>query len=165
MNPLNLAPFMPVPNGTIGGLAVGLHGYQRATVDVGFLVAGLERNTARSVLEAAGFNCMVETAESMHFVGRGAVDLLLANRSPTRAMLADAVCMSNVSVPVLRVEDILGLKIQAYHNDPKRKWRDQADIAELLRANPNMDWKRVMTYAVLFQAETELEEIRHSILP
>jgi len=70
----------------IGGIAVGLHGYQRATADIDFLIDGLQREAAKDALEAVGFNCMAQTPETLHFSGPGAVDLLLANRPQSKAM-------------------------------------------------------------------------------
>ncbi len=78
-------------------------------------------------------------------------------------MLAAATSVEGVKVKVALAEDLIGLKIQAYHNDQQRIWKDKADIAELIRSNPQLDWDRVMTYAKVFGAEMEIEEIRNSI--
>ena len=62
------------------------------------------------------------------------------------------------------LDQAIGLKIQAFSNNRKRQWHDQADIAELIRANPDMDWARVLRYAEMFDARPLLEEIRRSVL-
>ena len=56
----------------------------------------------------------------------------------------------------------IGLKIQAFSNNPARKWHDQADIAALMQSNPSLDWSRVQRYAAMFNAQELLEEIRRS---
>ena len=154
-----------VPHALIGGLAVGLRGYPRSTVDIDYLIRVEDSGAVRKALESAGFHCEAQTAETLHFGGLGAVDFLLAQRPVSRAMLTAADPVRDLDIPVLQVEDIIGLKIQAYHNDPSREWKDLADIAELIRANPELDWERVRSHAALFQAEEKLEEIRARVRP
>ena len=149
----------------IGGFAIGLRGYPRTTVDIDFLVNGDHVTKARITLENNGFVCETETEEAMHFSGDGLVDFLIAKRPHSLNMLAKASKLEGVRPKVAQVEDIIGLKIQAYCNDPQRLWKDQADIAELIRTNPNLDWAQVMVYAKIFQQEKLLQEIRDRLQP
>ena len=144
----------------IGGIAVGLRGYPRSTVDVDYLIRAQDKAIARAALEKGGFLCQAETAETLHFGGLGAIDFLLAQRPVSLQMLSDAQAPSNLNIPTLLVEDIIGLKIQAYHNDPSRQWKDLADIAELIRSNPDLDWSKVMAHAALFEASDQILTMR-----
>lgn len=140
----------------IGGLAVALRGYPRSTVDVDLLVRGSDKDLLKSVLEGAGFSCDHNTAETAHFSGLGFVDCLYAQREISLKMLEDASVLEGSRCKVLQVEDIIGLKIQAYQNEPSRKWKDQADIAELIKANPGLDRKKILEYSKVFDQEEEI---------
>ncbi len=78
-------------------------------------------------------------------------------------MLKEAVESSALMVRVLRVEDINGLKIQAYSNDLSRELQDKADVQSLIAKNPNLDWDRVRKYADLFEQWAEIERIRSRV--
>ena len=149
-----------VAHALIGGVAVGLHGYARATADIDLLVDGRRRDEVLDLMTAAGFTLAVATEEVLHFTGPVPVDILLARRETTRQMLAEATPDPMAGTMLLRVEDIIGLKIQAFCNNPARKWHDQADIAALIQNNPTLDWARVQRYAAMFGVESLLEEIR-----
>ena len=75
-------------------------------------------------------------------------------------MLEDALPAAQLPVVVLRVEDIIGLKIQAYCNDSTRELQDKADIQNLIRKTPDLDWERIKTYADLFQQWATVEKLR-----
>lgn len=144
----------------IGGLAMAGLGVHRATMDVDLLIDGGQREVARSALQAAGFELQAETPEVLHFTGAGALDLLLANREPTQDMLRRARVLEPVQVRCVGAEDIIGLKIQAYVNNPKRMLQDKADIAALIEKHSDLDWARVKRYADLFDQWTAIEKIR-----
>jgi len=151
-----------VAHALIGGIAVGLHGYARATADIDLLVDGARRDDVIELMTGAGFKLAVATEEVLHFSGPVPVDMLLARRETTRRMLDDATPEPATGTMLLRVEDIIGLKIQAFSNNPARKWHDQADIAALLQSNPTLDWLRVQRYAAMFGVQDLMEEIRRS---
>ena len=151
-----------VAHALIGGVAVGLHGYARATADIDLLVDGARRHDVIDLMTKAGFTLAVATDEVLHFTGAVPVDMLLARRETTRQMLADATPDASTGTMLLRVEDVIGLKIQAFSNNPGRKWHDQADIAALIQSNPTLDWSRVLRYAAMFGVQDLLEEMRRS---
>ncbi len=149
-----------IDHALIGGLALGALGVHRATLDADLLVPGSERAAAVESLAAAGFVLRGETPETLHFAGYGALDLLLANRPPTREMLAQATLVAPLGVKCLRAEDIIGLKIQAYVNNPRRALQDQADIAALIERHRDLDWERIKRYADLFSEWPTLARLR-----
>lgn len=64
-------------------------------------------------------------------------------------------------MPVLRTEDLIGLKLQALRNDPAREAQDFADIRTLALANrETMDWTIVEGYFRLLGATSLLETLR-----
>lgn len=62
--------------------------------------------------------------------------MLYVRRSATLAMLDRAVTPAgSAEVPVVDVEGLIGLKLQALVNDPRRRRQDEADIVALMRSN------------------------------
>lgn len=139
----------------MGGL--GVH---RATADVDFLIDGDKKELAKEVLAQNGFRLVIETNEVLHFSGSGPLDLLLARRPPTREMLKRARTLPGLGVKSLGAEDIIGLKIQAYINEPRRALQDKADIASLIQLHKHMDWDKIRYYADIFGEWPTLEKLR-----
>lgn len=134
----------------IGGFALVAHGVVRATVDIDFLVDGNKKKEAKECLVRAGFNVAFESEEVLQLSGKGQLDLLFANRPASRRMLENSKIMGSFPVKVVSAEDIIGLKIQAYSNDPKREFQDKADIQALMEKNANLDYNLIRSYADLF---------------
>jgi hypothetical protein len=59
------------------------------------------------------------------------------------------------------VEDLIGLKIQAYMNEPSREHQDKADIQFLIENVEEIDWSRVKSYADLFNQWEVVNEIKN----
>ncbi len=151
------------PYALIGAFAMAAHGYQRATNDIDFLVHGAYREAILASFTKAGFGIFHQSDEVIQLTNVTPVDLLLANRPISQAMLAKSGLPVLDGVPCLLAEDIIGLKIQAYHNDPKRKLRDLADIQSLCEAKPLIRWDEIKWYADLFDCWSEIRAIREVI--
>lgn len=135
------------------------YGYHRATVDVDFLADGSAREEIKTVLAKRGFDLIHESNEVLQFTGTGLLDVLLANRPLSREMLKRAQENTQLGVYVIRPEDIIGLKIQAYRNDAGRELQDKADIQRLL-ALPQIDLAQVRKYADLFDEWPAIEKLK-----
>lgn len=55
--------------------------------------------------------------------------------------------------------DLIGLKVQASSNDPRRRHLDLADVEQLLRRAPAVDLDRVREYFRIFDREKELDAL------
>lgn len=110
-----------VPHALIGGLAVGIHGYPRATKDVDFLV-GMEALDPSSKVIVM----MRPELQSIHEVGK--IDLLVPDEEdPARSIMEEAVALPEGNeIPVVSAEVLVFLKLKA--NRP----RDRKDIEQLL---------------------------------
>ena len=64
-----------------------------------------------------------------------------------------------MNIYILKAEDIIGLKIQAYKNDGSRELQDKADIQKLL-ALPNLDLETIKKYADLFGEWSVIEKLQ-----
>lgn len=149
-----------IAHALVGGFALAVHGINRATADIDFLADGQRRAEIISLLEAAGFSLKHASNEVLQFSGIGLLNILLANRPASQKMLEHAQPTPQLPVRVLRVEDIIGLKIQAYCNDSSRELQDKADIHQLIKHHPQMDWPRIKMYADLFNEWSTIETLR-----
>ncbi|KYG65562.1 hypothetical protein AZI86_00330 [Bdellovibrio bacteriovorus] len=148
-----------IAHALIGGFALAVYGYHRATADIDFLADGTKKEAIKALLSKKGYKLQYESAEVLQFSGPGFIDILLANRPLSQEMLKEAVLNSALGVYVLKAEDIIGLKIQAYKNDPSRELQDKADIQQLL-AVPQLDLNRVKKYADLFGEWEVIKKIK-----
>jgi hypothetical protein len=78
-------------------------------------------------------------------------------------MLADAKILPNMGLKYLLAEDLIGLKIQAYKNDRRRELQDKADIQNLMRKNPGLDYNRIKQNADIFEEWETLQQLRKTM--
>lgn len=155
----------------IGGWAVSLRGVQRATFDLDFLLLLSDLDTAHAILRREGYDRVFQSPNVSHYENPGSVldrvDILHAFRPPSVAMLERAERLplsAELSIPVLQLEDIVGLKIQAAINNPKRALGDWNDIHRLIQhaaeeARP-LHWDLIEQYLAIFRQTTKLPELR-----
>ena len=147
----------------IGGLALVCHGSTRSTVDLDLLVLEEKKAQLKTLLEKTGFKIINETQEIIQFSGLGYVDILLARRPLSQKMLKAHHDNGPEGIPFAKAEDLIGLKIQAYKNDPSREHQDKADIQFLIENTEKLDWEKVKSYADLFDEWKVLNEIKKKI--
>jgi hypothetical protein len=146
----------------IGGFALPFHGIRRATGDVDFLVDEAGREPLHDALVAAGYETLHRSADAANYRATDpvhvGVDVLYARRPATRAMLARARVVGGPSgVAIVDVEGLIGLKLQALVNDPRRRRQDEADIVALLRLHLDaLDLPLLEEYFALFERGDDL---------
>ena len=89
------------------------------------------------------------------------LDFLFARRKYTRAMLERALPLRVriVDTHMVRGEDLIGLKLQAMHNDPSRI-QDEQDIRLLMRLlRVTLDERLLGEYFDLFDRREWLDEL------
>jgi hypothetical protein len=155
----------------IGGLAMAMRGVQRVTLDVDFILLLEDLGNAHERLLALGYHRAFHSENISHYLATdpalGRVDLLHAFRGPSLGMLERAEMLEFVNglfLPVIHVEDLIGLKIQAAVNDPSRHRRDWSDIHLLvenasLHAAP-LDWDLLADYLALFDLTPKLSNLK-----
>lgn len=144
----------------IGGIALGILGAPRTTLDLDLLIAEAALPRLDAILLGSGWRLAHRWDESSHFASddpkRCPVDVLHARRAHTRRMLAEVLSrnLEGTEVPVVRPEDLIGLKLQGLVNDPERERSDGADIRRLLvgaaATGQPLDGARVREYFELF---------------
>lgn len=142
----------------IGGLALGPRGFPRATKDIDFLVRGDMAMRIGAFMRERGAEVVVEDEEFSSYIDHGVrADFQHARRQISLDMLerADRVDFGTVTIPIVQVEDLIGLKVQAFHNNPKRL-QDLVDIQRLMTNNwDKLDFERIRSYFALFDRERE----------
>jgi hypothetical protein len=146
----------------IGGLALASHQVIRATADIDLLVDADKSDAIHAALQKLGYQELYRTNNVANYC-RGAerVDFLYASR-PIAAKLLAAAPETETAVGSLRVvsaEGLIGFKLQALNNDPRRT-QDAEDIRQLLLRNRGqLDMVEVRSYFQLFKREAWLDEL------
>ena len=155
----------------IGGFAMALRGLQRATVDLDFILMLEDLEKADAVLHTYSYNRVFKSENVSHYESAdaswGRIDILHAFRAPTMGMLLRAnrlTVTADTTIPVVQIEDLIGLKIQALVNNPARETRDWTDIQLILEAagenSDTVDWELVLSYLQIFGLESKLPELK-----
>lgn len=150
----------------IGGVAVSMHGYVRATSDLDIMVAVGDTDAVHEWLLASGYRSLDRRKDLASYL-RGALrlDILYAGRSTSLALLdrREEAGYESLRIPVISLEGLLGLKLQAFHDDPRRL-RDLQDMLELFKTNrKHIDIDEVRGYFRLFDRESLLDDILRTI--
>lgn len=150
----------------IGGVAVNIHGHLRATRDLDLMLLIEEADAAHGVFTGLGYTAIDRRPDIASYVrGTARLDVIYAQRPISRGLLdrSQPAPFGDLNLPAIPVEGLLGLKIQAFNDDPRRI-RDLDDMIELLkvqRGRLNLD--EVRAYFRLFDRETLLDDILRAI--
>lgn len=156
----------------IGGMAMAFRGLQRSTLDLDFILLHDDLPAVDAILRSHGYRRAFESENVSHYQSPdpdyGRIDLLHAFRPATLGMLERAEILpgpAGSQVPVVHLEDLIGLKVQAAVNDPSRSARDWADIEWIVRhagTSPQpLDWELIGSYLSLFELDEKLAELQH----
>lgn len=146
----------------IGGFALGAWGVPRGTVDIDFLVHYGDMEKVDTIMGELGYECRYKTENVSQYVSPlqifGEIDFLHAFRTLSLRMLdrAEDRKMFGGSLPVrvLKIEDLIGFKVQAIANNEARKGMDMADIEALIAFHKaDIDWTLIEEYFALFRLD------------
>ncbi len=144
----------------IGGFALSVYNEHRATYDIDFLVDGAQKELIKNKLLSENFKILFESSEVIQFKSDfGSVDILFANRPLSLDMLTYSKNDNDFNIQIVSREALIGLKIQAYKNDPSRELQDKADIQKLINQE-NINMEQVKKYADIFAAWAEIDSLR-----
>ena len=151
-----------IRHAAIGGLAVVAHGVVRATQDLDFLIDAADAARLHAAMTQLGLRSIHASPDALNYASAELrVDFLLARRRPTLELLASAGVRQAFghALPVVDVEGLVGLKLQALVNDPRRQ-QDLVDIRALLAAHrKSIDVERLRGYFRLFEREAMLDDL------
>ncbi len=145
----------------MGGFAMGLWGAGRTTVDIDFLVNRDDIDKVDKIMHALGYECRYRSENVSQYVSPlkifGEVDFLHAFREASIQMLQRAVekeVFAAIKIKTLIPEDIIGLKLQAIKNNPKRQHGEIEDIMFLIENYKNeINWSLIEQYVKILNME------------
>ena len=149
----------------IGGLALSAHQLPRATQDIDFLLNRLDADIVDALLISLGYRCIHRSEDAANYRrGVAAIDFIYAYRARALVLIETAQTreIGAQSLNVVSVEGLIGLKLQALTNDPRRV-QDLLDIRNLIekhRATVNLT--QLYDYFLLFDKVTLYDELTHS---
>ena len=148
---------------------MGILGIMRTTMDMDFLVQKDDVEKVKVVLENYTYKCIYITENVSQYVSdidsHGTLDFIHAFRPISLRMLTEkqikTIYNGDMAIPVLKPEDIIGLKVQALANNPKREELDKGDIKAILeKYREHVDWSRLKEYFALFSLTEYYEELQ-----
>ena len=144
----------------IGAFALKAYGYVRATQDIDLLADGGHQERIIEFLESLGFETLYRSSGYSNHVhglsGLGRIDFVYVRGETAEKIFSQTrrlLILDKVSIPVVRPEDLVALKLFAIKNDPKRSLRDMSDIQFLLGL-PGVDMEEVKKF---FKAYGQIE--------
>ena len=150
----------------IGGVAVNIHGYLRATRDLDLMLLIEDADVAHALFTRLGYETLERRPDLASYVrGTARLDVIYARRPISRGLLErpQEAEFEGLKLPVISLEGLLGLKIQAFSDD-KRRLGDLKDMIELVKARHNdLDLDEVRSYFRLFDQERVLDDILRAI--
>ena len=148
----------------IGAFALKAYGYVRATQDVDFLVRAEDQDKIISYLESSlGYETIYRsTGYSNHvhsLAGLGRIDFVYVKGDTAEKIFRESrrlLILGDLSLPVVKPEHLIALKVFAMKNNPDRALREMADIKELLEL-PGINFKEVKEH---FKKYGQMERYR-----
>jgi len=155
--------------GLIGGFALGLWGINRTTIDLDFLIHRDDLDKLTEIMKLYEYECVYKTENVSQYVSTikifGEIDFIYTRGKISIKMLERAIEMDifggKMKIKVLKPEDIIGLKIQALVNNPKREANEYYDIELLINHfKKDIEWNIIEEYFKIFKLEKKYEEIK-----
>lgn len=151
----------------IGGVAVNAHGVLRSTHDLDVMVRSEDSDPLDTILNGLGYKAIDRRADLAHYMRPDGtrLDVLYSRRPITAELLRNPIVAqySGQSIPIISIEGLIGLKVQAFNDDPRRIG-DLDDIMRLFRANRDkIDMKEVESYFDLFGRRQLLNDVLRAI--
>jgi hypothetical protein len=140
------------PFALVGGLALHAYGLTRATLDIDWVadIGIQDRLIAR--MEALGFETLYRSKGFSNHLhpdpAFGRVDFVYVSGNTSRQLFREAkvrLRIGGVEVKVPRPEHLAAMKIHALKNDPGRRFRELADIEQILSL-PGIDREEIRQY-------------------
>jgi hypothetical protein len=153
----------------IGGFAMGILGVVRATMDLDFIIDRNDLPKTDEILRKYNYNCVYKSENVSQYVSDikafGEIDILHAFREISVSMLKRTqekdIFDGSLKIRVLLPEDIIGLKLQALVNNPKRENQEYADMQSIVSSyQGNLNWDLIKEYFDLFGKKEEYAKLK-----
>jgi predicted nucleotidyltransferase len=148
----------------IGAFSLHAFGYTRATRDIDFITRIENQEKIVRYLTSLGFETIQRTtafSNHRHPIGDSRIDFMYVDGDTAEKIFSSVqkgMVFENIELPVVSPEHLIALKLFAAHNDGERKYRELADIHEIMR-RVNVDRTAVRGYFRKYGFEENYEEI------
>ena len=148
----------------IGAFALHAYGYTRATNDVDFITRLEYQEKIVEYLELNDFETLNRSEVfSNHLYPAGSVrfDLLYVEGETANSIfesINQKIMYGDLHIPVVSPEHLIALKLFAASSDPDRKFKELADIKELIKIT-NIDNNKIKKYFKKYNLEEYYNEI------
>ena len=148
----------------VGAFALYAYGYTRATRDVDFITRIEYQDKIVAYLESLGFETLNRSegfSNHLNSVGAVRVDFVYVGGETADIIFKSTknkTIFENFKLPVVSPEHLVALKLFAIHNDPSRKYKEFADIKEILRLT-SVDNDSIRRYFKKYNLEEYYDEI------
>jgi predicted nucleotidyltransferase len=150
--------------GIIGAFALYSYGYVRATRDIDFLTRIEFKNKVIGYLESLGFETTFSSeafSNHVHPVGAVRVDIMYVEAETAETIfnaVENRLVSKDLKLPVVSPEHLIAMKLFAIQNNPERKFKDLADIKEILE-HTTCKMELVREYFKKYGQESYYDEI------
>ena len=150
--------------GIIGAFALYAYGYVRATRDIDFVTRTKYQKKIITFLESLGFETTFSSnafSNHLHPIDSVRVDIMYVEGITANNIFSatqDKLIFKGVRLPVVSVEHLVAMKLFAIQNNPERKFKDFADIKEIL-CHSTYNKEAVKEYFHKYGQEEYYEEI------
>ncbi len=123
----------------IGAFALYAYGYTRATRDIDFITRFEYQDRIIGYLESLGFETLNRSkgfSNHLHSIDSARIDFVYIDGATADIIFGSTqkkTFFENTDLPVVGPEHLIALKLFAIQNDPDRKYKELADIKEILR--------------------------------
>ena len=148
----------------IGAFALYAYGYTRATRDVDFITRIEYQNKIVEYLESLGFETLNRSegfSNHLHSIGNVRIDLVYLDGETAQIVFNSTekkLLFEDLELPVVSPEHLVALKLFAIQNDPNRKFKELADIKEIIQLT-NIDKDTLQGFFKKFGMEEYHDEI------
>ncbi|MDP3110614.1 MAG: hypothetical protein Q8M71_00745 [Thermodesulfovibrionales bacterium] len=149
----------------VGAVAMGFWGVRRDTVDIDLLVKAADREKVIALMKGLGYDHLIASNFADQFghliKEMGLVDFLYTKKE--QGIIEESKSfrgLGDIDISVALPEDIIGMKLDAIKNNPKREIQDWADIQAIVEVlGDNLDWTKIRNYCKLLDMEEVYEKI------
>jgi len=156
--------------GLIGGVAMQAYGLSRFTSDLDFVVDSSAQDSVVAELESRGYETLQRSdgySNHLHPNSEmGRIDLVYVSGVTSRQIFEGVRKrpLGSTTIPVVRAEHLVAMKLLASSNDPSRATADLGDIQHLMSL-ADIDLAEVREYFVRYGKLEYFDELAKYISP
>lgn len=148
----------------IGAFALYSYGYTRATKDIDFITRAEYQQRIIDYLSSLGFETLNRSAgfsNHLHPIGQIRIDLVYVGNKTANIIFSSTkkkLLFEHLKLPVISPEHLIAMKLFAIQNDPDRKYKELADIKEIIQLT-DVDMDNIRALFIKYGLKEHYDEI------